>query len=93
MYNVLNISRSPVQRGLMDYLTYLFRNHKNEVDHVFASDPILKSELEYDVRVSGREKENLPQAANNVQVEKASATSCFTRIPSNKHSRRKLQSV
>eukprot|EP01038_Epipyxis_sp_PR26KG_P004398 gene4398-6220_t len=42
--------RSPLQGVLMDYIVQLNKSHKQEVDTVLQHDPILKAEIEYDLK-------------------------------------------
>jgi hypothetical protein len=47
---VLERMKSPLQRTLMSYLTSLFKNHRTEVETALQFDPIIKSEIEYDIK-------------------------------------------
>ncbi|KAL7464620.1 hypothetical protein ACHAXS_004956 [Conticribra weissflogii] len=47
---VLESTRSPFLKDLMNYLGYIFRSFKVEVKEYLASDPTLLQELEYDFR-------------------------------------------
>jgi hypothetical protein len=55
--HVLERHRSLVQRVLMEYLVELVKAHKAEVDQTLSTDPVLKSEIEYDIKLFDREKE------------------------------------
>lgn len=61
--HTLESMRSPLQGPLMDYLRYLMTQHKTEVAEVLSSDPILKAELEYDLknheRLNDRQKDQI----------------------------------
>ncbi|KAL3805311.1 hypothetical protein HJC23_009018 [Cyclotella cryptica] len=48
--SVLEASRSPLLKDLMQYLGYIFRSFKHEVAEHLANDPTLLQELEYDTR-------------------------------------------
>jgi hypothetical protein len=52
----LECKRSPVQKSLMEYLMYLVNSHKAEVALALSSDPGLKDEIEYDIKLYEREK-------------------------------------
>jgi hypothetical protein len=54
--HTLEASRSSLQRPLMDYLIYLVKSNKQEVDTMLSSDPTLKAEIEYDLKNYMREK-------------------------------------
>jgi hypothetical protein len=52
----LECKRSPVQKSLMEYLMHLVNSHKAEVALALSSDPGLKDEIEYDIKLYEREK-------------------------------------
>ena len=52
----LECKRSPVQKSLMEYLMYLVNSHKAEVALALSYDPGLKDEIEYDIKLYEREK-------------------------------------
>jgi condensin-2 complex subunit D3 len=52
----LECKRSPVQKSLMEYLMYMVHSHKAEVALALSSDPGLKDEIEYDIKLYEREK-------------------------------------
>lgn len=54
--HTLEASRSSLQRPLMEYLIYLVKSNKQEVDTMLSSDPALKAEIEYDLKNYMREK-------------------------------------
>jgi len=48
--HVLEASNSPLQGPLMEYLVYLMKQHRPEVDEALQFDPTLKAEIEYDLK-------------------------------------------
>jgi len=47
---ILENSRSPLLKDLMQYMVYIFRQFKNEINETLASDPTLLHEIQYDTR-------------------------------------------
>src|SRR3546814_14506842 len=43
--------KSSLQRDLMSYLAYVNHNYKEEMSQVLSSDPVLKQEIEYDMKI------------------------------------------
>jgi hypothetical protein len=66
------ICRCNVQGALMEYLLFLMNQHKVEVTEVMSSDPILKAELEYDLKNYEKSKEKqrlMKEQANMMQLQ------------------------
>eukprot|EP01041_Mallomonas_annulata_P002902 gene2902-5693_t len=61
--HALEAHRSSLQRVLMEYLMSLMRTHKNEVAETLSADPVLKAEIEYDLKVFERETARASSAA------------------------------
>ena len=54
---VLEANRSPLQGCVMEYLVHLVKNNRNEVNQVLSADPTLKAEVEYDLKIFEKAKE------------------------------------
>lgn len=54
---VLEANRSPLQGSVMEYLVHLIKNNRNEVNQVLSADPTLKAEVEYDLKIFEKAKE------------------------------------
>jgi hypothetical protein len=48
--HTLEAAHSSVQRAVMEYLVFLVKNSKHEVDQALSNDPCLRSEIEYDLK-------------------------------------------
>ena len=59
--SVLESSRSPLLKDLMQYLGYVFRSYRKEVIESLANDPTTLQELEYDLK-QWRKKYSIVQA-------------------------------
>ena len=55
--HTLESSRSVLQKPLMEYLMHLVKTSKAEVDVILSTDPALKAEIEYDMKMFVREKQ------------------------------------
>ena len=68
--HTLESLRSPLQRPLMEYLVYLVKGNKVEVAQALSSDPTLKAEIDYDLKMFERERqERALSQTNSVDVE------------------------
>ena len=59
---VLESSRSPLHRDLMQYLGYIFRSYKREATEYLANDPTTLQELQYDLKQYRKKKYSLLQS-------------------------------
>jgi hypothetical protein len=48
--HTLESFKSPIQGALMEYLIFLMKHNKSEVDQSLSNDPCLRSEIEYDLK-------------------------------------------
>ena len=55
---VLEASKSPLLKNLMQYLGYIFRTFKAEVNEHLANNPTLLQELEYDCKRNRKKKDS-----------------------------------
>jgi hypothetical protein len=55
--SALESVRSPLQGAVMEYLISVVKSNKVEVNQVLQSDPTLKSEIEYDMKIFEKAKE------------------------------------
>lgn len=71
--HVVEAAKSPLQRGLTEYLTYLYRSNPNEMDRALSAEPILKAELLYDIQLHETEVQKKKQLHKRLQQEHAAA--------------------
>jgi condensin-2 complex subunit D3 len=57
----LEAAKSPLQGALMRYLVHLVKSNKTEVDSFLLTDPLLKVEVEYDIKQYDRERKEKEQ--------------------------------
>jgi hypothetical protein len=69
--HLLEAIQSPAQKALMEYLVFIMRNNKLEAAQALNSDPTLKEEIEYDIKVYEKEKQRDGQRREILAAEKA----------------------
>lgn len=69
--HILERCRSSLQKPLMGYLVQMIKNHKEEVDKALSSDPSLKAEIDYEIRLYDKEKEQEAVRASLLAAESA----------------------
>ena len=72
--HVLEASNSPLQGPLMEYLVYLMKQHRPEVDEALQFDPTLKAEIEYDLKQYEKNKRDSSNHSLSVAADGASAS-------------------
>jgi hypothetical protein len=72
--HLLEAVQSPAQKALMDYLVFIMRSNKAEATQALNSDPTLKEEIEYDIKVYEKEKQKESQRREILAAEKAVVT-------------------
>ena len=65
MKTILEKSRSPLLKALMNFFVVIYKMNKNEVRELLASDPGLLQEVEYDIKIfERRDGAVIPQSAS-----------------------------
>jgi condensin-2 complex subunit D3 len=76
--HVLEASNSPLQGPLMEYLVYLMKQHRPEVDEALQFDPTLRAEIEYDLKQYEKNKRDSSSRLSPRQSMAADGASVLT---------------